>query len=173
MFSALQAPERSDKVIAIEVASPQGSGSSKEQLAQLLIAMSGFTKELETQAHLAHVNYEDSNFLSVHPFLQESGYEQHLEQLDRLLEYVRTLDFFDPMCSCGLREASPPFENITSYDGRHMLMTYMGNLETAAQHCDELERVAGEARVIEIQNYAAELRGQHTKAIWMLRALLR
>jgi len=44
---------------------------------QQLISLASYTKELETQSHLLHLNFEGPNFLAVHEFLK-GQYEQHL-----------------------------------------------------------------------------------------------
>jgi hypothetical protein len=67
---------------------------------QQCISLCSYLKELETQAHLCHLNYEGGNFLGVHAFLKEQ-YEAHLAQFDALGEFIRSMDFYTPMCSKG------------------------------------------------------------------------
>ena len=83
-------------------------------IAQKLVMLSSFAKELETQSHLIHFNYEGANFFSIHRFLQNQ-YEAHQKQFDTLGEYVRTLNYWMPMCSCGLHDALPSFRKVESY----------------------------------------------------------
>ena len=59
---------------------------------QQCISLCAYLKELETQSHLIHLNYEGSNFLGVHAFLKDQ-YEAHLEQFDTLGEFVRSMDY--------------------------------------------------------------------------------
>jgi starvation-inducible DNA-binding protein len=141
-------------------------------LVRELIELAGFLKELETQAHLVHLNYEGDNFFSVHEFLK-SQYEAHLAEFDEVAEYVRALDNFMPMCSCGLKESVRDFENCASYDGMQMLMTYLMNLDGLVEKATAIEAMAGEARAIDVQNYMAELVAAANKAAWFLKATLR
>lgn len=143
-----------------------------QQVAALLVKCAAFAKELETQTHLVHLNYEGSNFLQVHGYLKER-YEAHLEQFDALAEFVRALDFLMPMCSCGLKDAAAGFEHVGGYDGSAMLMTYCCNLKQMAEMARLLEKEAGLCHCIDVQNYAAELVADANKASWFIKATLR
>lgn len=142
------------------------------RLVEHLVMMASLLKELETQSHLIHLNYEGSNFLEIHAFLKER-YEEHLEQFDTVAEEVRSLDHFLPMCACGLKEAMPPFKNVDSYDGRSMLLAYYVNIESMGYLAKEIEQVAAEAGAPDVQNYMAELVGSAFKTSWMLKSILR
>lgn len=142
------------------------------RLVQLLITLASMLKELETQAHLVHLNYENDNFLAVHAFLKEQ-YEAHLEQFDAVAEFVRSMDYWMPLCSCGLKDALSGFQSICSHDGREMLLTYYGNLDAMGFLAKEVERVAAEVGAPDVQNYMAELVGAAFKAGWFVKATLR
>lgn len=148
-------------------ASDHGAGLIGE-----LIALASLLKELQTQSHLIHLNYESANFLAVHEFLKNQ-YEAHLEQFDTVAEFVRAQDHFMPMCACGLKDAMPAFKNCESYEARHMLVAYLTNLESMCDMATEVERLAGESRVIDVQNYMAELVAAGSKAAWFIKATLR
>tara|TARA_R100001463_G_scaffold99194_4_gene153650 strand:- start:3577 stop:4185 length:609 start_codon:yes stop_codon:yes gene_type:complete len=137
-----------------------------------LIGMSGYTHELQTQAHLIHFNYEAQNFLAVHEFLKEQ-YEAHQEQFDKLGEFVRSMDFLLPMCRKGLLEGSAKFEHVKSYEPKSMLMAYFKNLETLASQCKKAQVAARKNKVIDVENYLGELCGDLFKAAWMIKATLR
>lgn len=137
-----------------------------------LIALASLCKELQTQSHLIHLNYEGENFLSVHLFLKDQ-YEAHLEEFDTVSEFVRAQDHFMPMCACGLKEAMPAFQNVESYDPRQMLMTYLLNLTTLSEMATGIEEKAGKERVVDVQNYMAELVAAANKASWFVKATLR
>lgn len=139
---------------------------------QQLIALSAYVKELETQAHLIHLNYEGSNFLGVHAFLKDQ-YEAHLEQFDTLGEFVRSMDYLMPMCGCGLRDMAPPIQAVKSYKGTDMLGVYYKNLEELGMKAKKLEPIAQKVGAIDIQNYMADLVGQAFKAAWFVKATLR
>lgn len=167
-----QMPEPGEQVIALVSESPAAGADGRAVVAGCLVHCAAFAKELETQAHLIHANYEGANFLSVHEFLKDQ-YEQHLTQFDALVELVRAMDFLPPMCSCGLKEAAQGFENVSEYDGRHMLLVYLRNLEQLACLAVGLEEAAGECRAVDVQNYAAEVVAACKKAAWFLKATLR
>ena len=139
---------------------------------QQCISLCAYLKELETQSHLIHLNFEGSNFLGVHAFLKDQ-YETHLEQFDTLAEFIRSMDYLMPMCSSGLRDAAPPIQTVTSYKGTDMLGVYYKNLEELGMKAKKLEPIAAKVGAIDIQNYMADLVGQAFKAAWQIKATLR
>jgi|TARA_X000001382_G_scaffold115878_2_gene94874 DNA-binding ferritin-like protein len=142
-------------------------------LVQDLVRLASFLKEMQTQSHLIHLNYEGSNFIAVHGFLKER-YEAHQEQFDTIAEFVRAMDFYMPMCACGLRDEMPScFNNVTSHDGRDMLMTYHANLCDLCEMICELEPAAIEMKAMDVANYLAELMADANKTTWYLKATLR
>ena len=158
-------------------AKPKGPAKSKANgdvgaFIQQCIGLCSYLKELETQSHLIHLNYEGSNFLGVHAFLKEQ-YEAHLEQFDTLAEFIRSMDYLLPMCGCGLKDAAPPMQAVTSYKGTDMLGVYYKNLENLGMKTKKLEADAGKIRAIDIQNYLSELCGEAFKSAWMIKAVLR
>jgi len=163
--------------MAAGVSSPAGDGQEDcepgvRQLVQELVALAGFVKELETQSHLVHLNYEGGNFLSVHELLK-TQYEAHLEQFDTVAELVRSLDCLMPQCAKGLMECVCDFEPCCSYDGQHMLMTYLSNLETLGEQAKRAELTATRIRALDVSNYLAELTGAAYKSAWLIKAILR
>lgn len=139
---------------------------------QQCISLCSYLKELETQSHLLHLNYEGGNFLGVHAFLKEQ-YQAHVEQLDTLGEFIRSMDYLLPMCAKGLADAGPGIQHVTSYKGTEMLAVYYKNLEELGMKAKKLEPVAAKIGAIDIQNYMAELCGAAFKAAWMIKASLR
>lgn len=158
------------------IQAPQASGNTgyggEGGLIGELIALASLLKELQTQSHLIHLNYEGENFMAVHAFLRDQ-YEAHLEQFDTVAEFVRAQDHFMPMCACGLKDSMPAFRNCESYEARHMLVTYLANLESMCDTATAVEQVASESRVIDVQNYMAELVAAGSKAAWFIKATLR
>jgi DNA-binding ferritin-like protein len=157
-------------------AKPKAPGKSKDgdvgAFIQQCISLCSYLKELETQSHLIHLNYEGANFLGVHAFLKNQ-YEAHLEQFDTLGEFIRSMDYLMPTCAKGLAEASPAFNHCTSYKNTEMLAVYYKNLEELGMKAKKLEPVAAKVGAIDIQNYMAELCGQAFKAAWQIKATLR
>ena len=139
---------------------------------QQCISLCAYLKELETQSHLIHLNYEGGNFLGVHAFLKDQ-YETHLEQFDTLAEFIRSMDYLLPMCSSGLKDAAPPIQTVTSYKGTDMLGVYYKNLEELGMKAKKLEPIAQKVGAIDIANYMADLVGQAFKAAWFVKATLR
>jgi len=157
-------------------AKPKAPGKSKNgdvgAFIQQCISLASYLKELETQSHLIHLNYEGANFLGVHRFLKDQ-YEAHLEQFDTLSEFIRSMDYLMCMCSKGLADASPGIQHVTSYKGTEMLAVYYKNLEELGMKCKKLEQIAQKVGAIDIANYLADLCGQAFKAAWMVKATLR
>jgi DNA-binding ferritin-like protein len=157
-------------------AKPKAPGKSKNgdvgAFIQQCISLASYLKELETQAHLCHLNYEGANFLGVHAFLKEQ-YESHLTQFDTLAEFIRSMDYLMPMCARGLVDAGPGIQHVTSYKGTDQLATYYKNLEELGMKAKKLEPVAAKVGAIDIQNYMADLCGQAFKAAWFVKATLR
>jgi len=142
-------------------------------LAQHLLVLASTVKETQFQAHLIHFNYEGANFFSVHQFLKEE-YDELLEEFDSIGEYVRSLDYMMPMCACGLKDMMhKSFKNVSSYDGREMLATYLMNLELICEIATCIEEKAAELKASDIANYLGELCGKVNKAAWMVKATLR
>jgi DNA-binding ferritin-like protein len=162
-------PQAQDKPKAL---TKSKAGGDVGAFIQQLIGLSAYVKELETQSHLIHLNYEGSNFLGVHAFLKDQ-YEAHLEQFDTLGEFVRSMDYLMPMCGCGLKDMAPSIQEIKSYKGTDMLGVYYKNLEDLGMQAKKLEGMAQKVHAIDIQNYMADLVGQAFKAAWFIKATLR
>ena len=170
-------PSPHSGVVPEPQAKPKGPAKSKANgdvgaFIQQCISLCAYLKELETQSHLIHLNYEGSNFLGVHAFLKEQ-YEAHLGQFDTLAEFIRSMDYMMPMCGCGLKDAAPVMHAVTSYKGADMLGVYYKNLEELGMKAKKLEALAEKVHAIDIQNYMADLVGQAFKAAWQIKATLR
>ena len=139
---------------------------------QQCISLCSYLKDLETQSHLIHLNYEGGNFLGVHAFLKDQ-YNAHLTQFDTLAEFIRSMDYLMPMCARGLADAGPGIQHVGSYKGTDQLATYYKNLEELGMKAKKLEPIAAKVGAIDIQNYMAELCGEAFKAAWFIKATLR
>jgi len=174
---AVPAPEAAPMQAVPEPQSkPKGPARSKNgdvgAFIQQCISLASYLKELQTQAHLIHLNIEGPNFLGLHAFLKDQ-YEAHLEQFDTLSEFIRSMDYLMPMCSRGLADAGPGITHVTSYKNTDMLTVYYKNLEELGMKAKKLEPVAARIGAIDIQNYMADLCGQAFKAAWFTKATLR
>jgi DNA-binding ferritin-like protein len=163
-------------VVPEQQAKPKGPAKSKGNdvggFIQQLIGLAAYVHQLQVQSHLMHFNYEGSNFLGVHKFLGKQ-YEAHQEQFDKIGEFIRSMDYYLPMCHEGLMSASPEFKHNISYKGNEMLGVYYKNLEELGMKTKKLEAAAAKIQAIDIQNYMAELCGEAFKAAWMIKASLR
>jgi len=164
-------PGMADQTVKIEI-DPAELRSPCAGVIKQLIMLASFLKEMETQAHLIHLNYEGINFLEVHGFLK-AQYELHLEQFDTVAEFVRANDFWMPMCACGLKDALPCFANVESHDGREMLAVYLKNLDSLADLAVQVEPAAQQVGAIDVANYMADLVAASSKAAWFIKAILR
>jgi len=155
-----------------ELMPTEESGPDITGMPQQLVALASLVKELETQAHLIHVNLEAPYFFGVHAFLQEQ-YEEHQKQFDRVAELVRTLDTFMPLCRRGLSDALPCFHDCGSYEARQMLLTYMANLEDCGAFVKQIWSMAHETKAIDIGHEMEGIAHNCYKAAWQIKATLR
>lgn len=151
---------------------PKSKREPVSRLANELIGLSSHAAHLMLQSHLIHLNFEEANFFGVHKFTKKQ-YEKHQEQLDRLGELVRSLDFLMPMCCKGLMAAYKKFEHIETYNGTSMLMTYHKNLEEFGYAAKKVAKMAGKMDAFDIENYCGELIEDCFKSSWMVKATLR
>ena len=165
-----QVPQPQDKPKApVKAKQPGGDIGA---FIQQLIGLAAYTKDLEAQAHLIHLNIEAPYFLSIHKFLNKQ-YEAHLEQFDTLGEFVRSMDYLMPMSAKTLWDMSAQFNDLTSYKATEMLTIYYKNLEELGMKAKKLEPIAQKIGAIDIANYLADLVGQAFKAAWFVKAILR
>ena len=143
-------------------AKPKTPGKSKGgdvgAFIQQLIGLTAYVHQLQVQSHLMHFNYEAPNFTGIHAFLKDQ-YEAHIDQFDKLGEFIRSMDYLMPMCHDGLMDASPDFKHVKSYKPTEMLTVYYKNLEELGMKTKKLEPIAAKVGAIDIQNYLADLCG--------------
>ena len=160
----------------VEPVSNEPTPKSKKEpvgrLANELINLTSQAAHLMLQSHLIHLNYESPNFFGVHNFTKKQ-YQKHQEQLDRLGELTRSLDFLLPMCEKGLLGANKKLKHVTSYDGAAMLITYYENLETFGFAAKATAKLAEKMDAFDIENYCGEVIEDCFTAAWMIKATLR
>jgi DNA-binding ferritin-like protein len=137
-----------------------------------LVALASYSHQLYAQAHLIHLNVEGPLFLPLHEFLK-GQYDLHVGQVDKLAEFVRTMDTLMPMCQKGLLSAYKGFKHCKSYDTRDMLITYLGNLENYGMQAKDLGELAKIIKAPDVENYAAQLVDETFKAAWFIKSTLR
>ena len=155
-----------------ELLPPEDSGPDVTGMPQQLIGLASLVKELQTQAHLIHVNLEAPYFFGVHKFLK-SQYKEHRHQFDKVAEMVRTLDTFMPMCRRGLADALPCFHDCSSYEAREMLLTYMANLEDCGALVKQIWSMAHETKAVDIAALCEDICHNCYQSAWMIKATLR
>lgn len=166
--NAIQAPTKEivkEELIVTKEATP-------DNLVYQMVSFASYLYQLNTQAHLLHLNIECSNFLAVHKFLKKQ-YEQHIGDFDTIAELVRSMDYLMPSCQCGLMDAYKKFPSVKTYDAREGLTLYTKNLEAGAMMAKNLTEEAREVGAPDVENFAAEICGNLFKGAWMLKATLR
>lgn len=151
---------------------PKSKKEPVGKLANELIILASHAAHLMLQSHLIHLNFEDKNFFGVHKFTKKQ-YEKHQEQLDRLGELVRSLDFLLPMCEKGLLSCYKKLKHVESYESNKMLMTYYENLEQFGMDAKKVAKIAEKMDAFDIENYCGELIEDCFKASWMIKSTLR
>ena len=166
-----QTPEREPEPISNEP-TPKSKKEPVGRLANNLIDLTSQAAHLMLQSHLIHLNYESPNFFGVHNFTKKQ-YQKHQEQLDRLGELTRSLDFLLPMCEKGLLGSNKKLKHVTSYDGAAMLITYYENLEAFGFAAKAVAKMAEKMDAFDIENYCGEIIEDCFTASWMVKATLR
>lgn len=143
-----------------------------QDLALSLVALASYAHQLYTQSHLIHLNIEGALFLPLHEFLK-GQYELHIDQFDKLAEFLRIMDTLMPMCQKGLLGAQKSFKACRSYESRDMLITYLTNLQGFSEQAKCLGCLAEKVGAPDVENYAAQLVDESGKAAWFIKSTLR
>jgi DNA-binding ferritin-like protein len=146
--------------------------TSADNLVYQMVSFASYIYQLNTQAHLLHLNCECSNFLAVHKFLKKQ-YEEHITDFDTISEIVRSMDYLMPSCQCGLMDAYKKFPAVKNYDAREGLTTYTKNLENGGMMAKDLVEMAREVGCPDCENELAAVCGRLFKGAWKLKATLR
>ena len=145
---------------------------SVDNLVYATVSFASYLYQLNTQAHLLHLNLECREFLALHDFLKEQ-YEQHIGDFDTIAEIVRSMDYLLPSCQCGLMDAYKKFKSVKSYEARESLMIYTKNLEAGGMMAKDITEQARATGTPDLENHAADICGKLFKGAWMLKATLR
>jgi len=166
--TALEAPREeiiTEEVIVTKEASP-------ENLVFGMVSFASYLYQLNTQAHLLHLNIECPQLLALHASSKDQ-YEQHIADFDTPSELVRSMDFLMPMCQCGLMDSYKKFKSVKTYDAKAGLTLYTKNLEAGAMMAREVVDMAKEANHPDVENEVAAIVGNLFKSAWMLKSTLR
>jgi len=146
--------------------------ASLDNLIYKLVEFASYNYQLNTQAHLLHLNIEAPFFLAVHKFLKKQ-YQQHIDDFDVLAELVRSMDYLMPLCQKGLLNAYKGFNNVKTYDAIQSLTVYVKNLEQGGQMAKDIINMSRIIDCPDCENELAEIVNHLFKAAWMLKATLR
>lgn len=141
-------------------------------LSSCLIELAGALRRLSGQAHLVHLNYEGTNFLSVHSYFGQQ-YVTHLEQFDKIAEHVRAADMLMPLRTDDLNCSCIPFTEPSSYDASALLLAYVQSVEAVAEHVRNLSAAAEDERAIDVVDTLGALYGDLKKTSWFVKSMLR
>jgi len=137
-----------------------------------MVSLASYLYQLNTQAHLLHLNIECPEFLALHKFLKKQ-YEQHTTDFDTVSELVRSMDYLMPMCQNGLINAYKKFPNTKTYEAKESLVAYIKNLENGGMLSKAVVQMARQVEAPDVENYVAEILNNMFKSAWMLKATLR
>jgi DNA-binding ferritin-like protein len=131
-------------------------------LCDQLVVLCSYLLALRDQAHLIHLNYIGTDFISVHAYLKER-YEEHLDHFDTIAEYVRAYGKMMPMSINELRNAYPDF------NGKECICAYLENITKLTDLTRAIEKTATAERSIDVANSLAEIAAAAGKTAWFLR----
>ena len=141
-------------------------------LADELKILLGTTYVLYTKAAGFHWNVEGSNFPQYHEFLGDL-YSDIYGSIDRIAEYVRTLDSYAPGSLGRMLELSVIGEQ-TKIPRAELMFAEL--IENTTDYIELLKRVlacAQECGEEGIANFMAERQDAMGKHLWMMRSIMR
>ena len=141
-------------------------------LSRCLIELASALRRLSLQAHLVHLNYEATNFLSVHSYFGQQ-YLAHLEQFDKIAEHVRAADMLMPLRTDELDCSCIAFSEPDSYRPDSLLVAYVQSAEAVAEYVRNLSAAAEDERAIDVVDTLGALYGDLKKASWFVKSLVR
>lgn len=132
----------------------------------------GSTFVLYTKTHGFHFNIEGDNFPQYHEFLN-SMYSDIYETIDKIGEYIRTLDSYTPGNMNRLIELSCIKEQPLIPRASIMMAELLEDTHHMIALVRDIFDVATENREQSIANYMADLQDLYAKKAWMLRSILK
>ena len=141
-------------------------------LADNLKTLLGTTFVYYVKAHGYHWNIEGPNFPQYHEFLQNL-YEEVYASIDKIAEYIRTLDTYAPGSLSRMLELSILEEQNLIPRAELMIAELLRDTETYIDLLNECFAVATEENQQGIANFIAERLDAMSKHAWMLRSILK
>ena len=141
-------------------------------LSDNLKTLLGTTFVYYTKAHGFHWNVEGPDFPQYHKFLGKL-YEEVYESIDRIAEYIRTLDTYSPGSLARMLELSILEEQNLIPRAELMMAELLRDTNTYIDFLNECFAVAEEENQQGIANFIAERLDAMNKHAWMIRSILK
>jgi starvation-inducible DNA-binding protein len=139
-----------------------------DNLKTLLASVYGFS----IKAQYFHWNVEGDNFPQYHEFFGEL-YEEVYSAVDKIAEYVRTLDVYSPGSFTRFQELSIIQDQLKVPRAELMFEELYSNNEQLIGLLNECFASATEENKQGIANFIAERLDAHEKHQWMIRSILK
>ena len=139
-----------------------------DNLKTLLASIYGFS----IKAQYFHWNVEGDNFPQYHEFFGEL-YEEVYSAVDKIAEYVRTLDVYSPGSFTRFQELSIIQDQLKVPRAELMFEELYSNNEQLIGLLNECFASATEENKQGIANFIAERLDAHEKHQWMIRSILK
>ena len=117
-----------------------------------------------------HWNIEGDNFPQYHEFLGEL-YAEIYESIDRLSEYVRTLNVYAPDSLTDMLELTRLKEETMELFPRELFTQLYNDIDTVIKHLKDVFDVATTDREQGIANFIADRIDAYSKHNWMIRSI--
>ena len=139
-----------------------------DNLKTLLASVYGFS----IKAQYFHWNVEGDNFPQYHEFFGEL-YEEVYSAVDKIAEYIRTLDVYSPGSFTRFQELSIIQDQLKVPRAELMFEELYSNNEQLIGLLNECFASATEENKQGIANFIAERLDAHEKHQWMIRSILK
>lgn len=124
------------------------------------------------KAHMFHWNVEGKDFYQYHKFLQKV-YEDAYEAVDKIAEFIRTLDEYAPGSLTRYNELSRIPDQTKIPRAELMLKELLHDSNTMIELLNECFAAATQENKQDIANFIAERLTATNKYIWMISSFLK
>ena len=124
------------------------------------------------KAHMFHWNVEGPDFAQLHEFFSEI-YEDAYGAVDKIAEYIRTLEEYAPGSFERFQELSQISGQIKVPRARLMLEELLADTQTMKDLVMQVFEAAQAEGREDIANFMAERQDSHGKYMWQLKSFLK
>lgn len=124
------------------------------------------------KAHMFHWNVEGKDFYQYHKFLQKV-YEDAYEAVDKIAEFIRTLDEYAPGSLTRYNELTRIQDQTKIPRAELMLKELLHDSEIMIELLNECFAAATQENKQDIANFIAERLAATNKYIWMISSFLK